>query len=255
MGVTTPSKLAVADARKGIQMFSELGVATLAMVENMAFFDCEGGTRHYPFGKGIQEFMSAMDEIRPDNICQLPISSYANDATEDGLPLTLARPAQAETELAAMSQLARIVSSELLKLPFRPESSVGVAVFDDATEKFELSSIQLSLENGTFLLRAFSEEGAIQRRISPHDLRSRDPKTGVVIDDDEDNKVDSASEKGRGMVEIHRAGATKGGQRNSPERLEKKGKVGFEVTWGDGAKYIYSRRAVTMAGGGKVTKS
>jgi MinD superfamily P-loop ATPase len=39
VGVTTPSKLAIADARKGIEMFSQLGVPTLAMVENMAYFE------------------------------------------------------------------------------------------------------------------------------------------------------------------------------------------------------------------------
>jgi ATP-binding protein involved in chromosome partitioning len=39
VGVSTPSKLAIADARKGIQMFSSLGVPTLAMVENMSYFE------------------------------------------------------------------------------------------------------------------------------------------------------------------------------------------------------------------------
>jgi Mrp family chromosome partitioning ATPase len=39
VGVTTPSKLAIADARKGIQMFTSLGVPTLAMVENMSYFE------------------------------------------------------------------------------------------------------------------------------------------------------------------------------------------------------------------------
>jgi Mrp family chromosome partitioning ATPase len=39
VGVTTPSKLAIADARKGIEMFSELGVPTFAMVENMSYFE------------------------------------------------------------------------------------------------------------------------------------------------------------------------------------------------------------------------
>ena len=38
VAVTTPSKLAIADARKGIEMFSSLGVPTLALVENMAYF-------------------------------------------------------------------------------------------------------------------------------------------------------------------------------------------------------------------------
>ena len=39
VSVTTPSRLAVEDARKGIEMFSSLGVPTLAMVENMSYFD------------------------------------------------------------------------------------------------------------------------------------------------------------------------------------------------------------------------
>lgn len=39
VGVTTPSKLAIADARKGIEMFSSLGVPTIAMVENMSYFE------------------------------------------------------------------------------------------------------------------------------------------------------------------------------------------------------------------------
>ena len=39
VAVTTPSKLAIADARKGIEMFSTLGVPTLALVENMSYFE------------------------------------------------------------------------------------------------------------------------------------------------------------------------------------------------------------------------
>jgi Mrp family chromosome partitioning ATPase len=39
VAVTTPSKLATADVRKGIEMFSTLDVKTIALVENMAFFE------------------------------------------------------------------------------------------------------------------------------------------------------------------------------------------------------------------------
>jgi Mrp family chromosome partitioning ATPase len=39
VSVTTPSKLAATDARKGIEMFTSLGVHTLAAVENMAYFE------------------------------------------------------------------------------------------------------------------------------------------------------------------------------------------------------------------------
>lgn len=39
VSVTTPSKLAIADARKGIEMFSSIGIPTLALVENMSYFE------------------------------------------------------------------------------------------------------------------------------------------------------------------------------------------------------------------------
>ena len=39
VAVTTPSQLAVVDTRKGIQMFTSLGVPTLAVVENLSYFE------------------------------------------------------------------------------------------------------------------------------------------------------------------------------------------------------------------------
>jgi NUBPL iron-transfer P-loop NTPase len=254
VGVTTPSKLAIADARKGIQMFSELGVPTLALVENMSFFECAEGKRHYPFGQGIQDFADTVGDINTENICQLPLSLAANDAAERGVPWTLSRPSNAVAELEAMTQLARIVSRELLRLPFRPESSTGVVTFDDAPEMFELSSMQLCLEGGDFLLRAFTEQGAVQRRIAPEDLRARDPRTGETLHGTGEASPALADTKVSRKVKIHRNDAFEGG-RESPDRVEKKGKVGFEVTWGDGAKYIYSRRAIAMAAGGRVKRA
>jgi ATP-binding protein involved in chromosome partitioning len=39
VAVSTPSRLATADTRKGIEMFTSLGVPTMAVVENMAYFE------------------------------------------------------------------------------------------------------------------------------------------------------------------------------------------------------------------------
>jgi len=189
-------------------------------------------------------------DLKAQHVCQLPISSAANDANEDGIPLSLARPAAATSELEALSQLAQIVSKELFELPYRPETSSGMVSFDDNNGSFELASIQLSLDGDAFLLRAFSEEGALQQRFLPKELRGRDPKTGAVQEIAEPDE-DSLPKKS-GMVEIHRAGATKGSGKDVPGKVEKKGRVGYEVVWGDGAKYIYSRRSIALAAGGKI---
>ena len=39
VAVTTPSKLAVTDTKKGIEMFTSLGVPTLAVIQNMSYFE------------------------------------------------------------------------------------------------------------------------------------------------------------------------------------------------------------------------
>jgi Mrp family chromosome partitioning ATPase len=49
--VTTPQKLAFIDVAKGVQMFSRLKVPSIAVVENMCYFEGDG-KRYYPFGQG-----------------------------------------------------------------------------------------------------------------------------------------------------------------------------------------------------------
>lgn len=38
------------DVVKGIAMFDKLKVPTIALVENMSYFECDHGTRYFPFG-------------------------------------------------------------------------------------------------------------------------------------------------------------------------------------------------------------
>jgi Mrp family chromosome partitioning ATPase len=51
MAVSMPSVLTWAGMLNGVQMFRNMGVLTLALVENMSYFVCKGGGRHYPFLK------------------------------------------------------------------------------------------------------------------------------------------------------------------------------------------------------------
>ncbi len=43
--VTTPQKLSLVDVVKGIKLLDTLNIPTLALVENMLYFDCDRGTR------------------------------------------------------------------------------------------------------------------------------------------------------------------------------------------------------------------
>jgi ATP-binding protein involved in chromosome partitioning len=50
--VTTPSQVALADVRKAIEMFRQVNVEVLGVVENMSYYDPPGGKRVYIFGEG-----------------------------------------------------------------------------------------------------------------------------------------------------------------------------------------------------------
>lgn len=252
VGVTTPSKLAIADASKGIEMFSKLGIPTLAMVENMSYFEADG-VRHFPFGKGFSQFLKenkVMVNMDEESVCQMPISQVANDANDSGIPLSITRPSEAKRELAAFRKLAKVVAKELFRMPFSKTGDSDFVIFKDGEEKFDLSTVQLSKDNDSLLLRVFSEEGALQMRFDPKELRNRDPKTGDIIAGLDSSA--SKTEDNKGMVEVYRSGVEKTNVAVTPgvDRVEKKAKVGFEVTWSDGAKFIYSQRAIAKAAGG-----
>ena len=50
--VTTPQEVALIDARKAASMFEKVNVPVLGIVENMAYFRCDIGTRYDIFGSG-----------------------------------------------------------------------------------------------------------------------------------------------------------------------------------------------------------
>ncbi len=56
--VATPQEVALADARRAVRMFQQLGVEILGVVENMSYFVCEHGTTYDIFGRGGAQTMA-----------------------------------------------------------------------------------------------------------------------------------------------------------------------------------------------------
>ena len=95
------------DVLKGVQMFRNKGVMTLALVENMPFLVCKGGGRHDLFEKtqllnnNAEVLLSLQFVPNPSHGFHLPISTTINALTDSGVPLSCDQPNMAEDEPTA----------------------------------------------------------------------------------------------------------------------------------------------------------
>ncbi|WP_369026754.1 P-loop NTPase [Qipengyuania sp. RANM35] len=89
--VSTPQDIALIDARKAYDMFDQIGIRVLGMVENMSQFTCpDCGSTHDIFGHGGA--IAAAKEKGIAILGQVPLDPAIMRQGEEGLPIVLAAP-------------------------------------------------------------------------------------------------------------------------------------------------------------------
>ena len=111
--VTTPQQVSLQDARRGLAMFLQMGVAVLGVVENMSsFIPPDAPDKRYAiFGSGGGALLAA--EAGVPLLAELPLEMLVREGGDRGQPVVLAQPATA-TARAFMDLAERIRSSLLL---------------------------------------------------------------------------------------------------------------------------------------------
>ncbi|CAI49503.1 Fe-S cluster carrier protein ApbC [Natronomonas pharaonis DSM 2160] len=86
--VTTPQKVALDDAEKGLQMFGEHDTPVLGIVENMSGFVCpDCGSEHDIFGSGGGE--SFADDVEMPFLGRIPLDPAVREGGDAGRPVVL----------------------------------------------------------------------------------------------------------------------------------------------------------------------
>lgn len=80
--VTTPQLLSFVDVLKGLDLFTDMKIPTLAVVENMAYFTCAHGQRHELFGKGHASVLA--DRYGITCTVQLPLDPAISAGSDAG---------------------------------------------------------------------------------------------------------------------------------------------------------------------------
>lgn len=85
--VTTPQKVALDDAIRGIAMFRKLEVPILGLVENMAWYELPDGQRDYVFGEGGG--LAVAQEHGAPVLGQIPLQTKLRASADAGVPAAL----------------------------------------------------------------------------------------------------------------------------------------------------------------------
>ena len=105
--VTTPQQVSLADARRGLAMFLQMGVPVLGVVENMStFIPPDAPEKRYAiFGSGGGAVLAA--EAGVPLLAELPLELPVREGGDRGTPVVLAAPesATAQAFLALADQL------------------------------------------------------------------------------------------------------------------------------------------------------
>jgi ATP-binding protein involved in chromosome partitioning len=100
--VTLPQQVSLDDALRGINMFQELKVPILGVVENMSYLETPNGERMDIFGSGGGEKLAKMTGV--PYIGAIPIDPQVRIGGDEGLPVVLSHPdspvAKAMVEIA-----------------------------------------------------------------------------------------------------------------------------------------------------------
>lgn len=120
--VTTPSDVALEDARKAVNMFEQVREQVLGIVENMSYLE-HNGERLYVFGKGggarTAEFMKV------PLLAEIPLDPKTREMGDSGQPIaTLQEP---NLQVTAFEKLARTVieRAEATKQKARPTITIA----------------------------------------------------------------------------------------------------------------------------------
>jgi len=120
--VTTPSEVAMEDARKAVNMFEQVREPVLGIVENMSYLE-HNGEKLYVFGKGGGGRTAELMKV--PLLGEIPLDPKTRELGDSGRPI--ATLTEANGQIAAFEKLARTIieRAEASKTKARPTITIA----------------------------------------------------------------------------------------------------------------------------------
>lgn len=120
--VTLPQAVSLEDASRGLQMFKELNVPILGIVENMSFLELPDGTKMEVFGSGAGESLARSASV--PLLGKIPMDPQVRAGGDAGKPVVITHP-HSKTSASFVS-ISEAIAARLSVLAFQEKSAVQI---------------------------------------------------------------------------------------------------------------------------------
>src|SRR5690242_10448857 len=120
--VTTPSDVALEDARKAVNMFEQVREDVLGIVENMSYFE-HNGEKLYVFGKGGGA--KTAERMKVPLLAEIPLDPKTREMGDNGRPIATLEEPNAQAALFEKLAQTVIAKAEAAKERARPTITIS----------------------------------------------------------------------------------------------------------------------------------
>jgi ATP-binding protein involved in chromosome partitioning len=107
--VTLPQQVSLDDALRGLEMFRELNVPLLGVIENMSFLELPDGTRMDVFGSGGGERLAKQAEVA--FVGAIPMDPSVREGSDQGVPVVISHPESAVSQV--LNTIAKDIAAKI----------------------------------------------------------------------------------------------------------------------------------------------
>jgi ATP-binding protein involved in chromosome partitioning len=124
--VTLPQLVSLEDAGRGLNMFRQLEVPVLGIIENMSYLDLPDGTRMDVFGSGGGEQLA--DSMQAPFLGKVPMDPEVRVGGDSGKPIVVSNPESATAK--ALAEIAQKVAAKVSVAALSQENEVPINIVE-----------------------------------------------------------------------------------------------------------------------------
>jgi len=124
--VTLPQLVSLEDAGRGLNMFRQLEVPILGIIENMSYLDLPDGTRMDIFGSGGGEQLA--DSMQAPFLGKIPMDADVRVGGDSGKPIVVSKPESATAQ--ALTAIAQDVAAKVSVAALGQDSTLPINIVE-----------------------------------------------------------------------------------------------------------------------------